>query len=946
VKGPKTRGVGLGLALLSIGDFAGASIARAEPYRWEPSGIPFAAEGSIPLYGGLGSGDRGPKCRLADLDGDGDLDLYALDKDARIAAYRNDGGPLVPLLRPSGEDLLGLPITDWFLFADIDADLDFDLFGGVGPGGEAIALFRNEGTPSAPRFRYEPTAAFLDSAQVIPRLGNTPQFADLDGDGDLDLFYVMPDQGIGAFHGNLGSPSSPDFSRQYVPYGGLNTFVGGGLKALPMNATGAAEETERRHGSSFPTFFDIDGDDDFDLYIGDITNQNVWLFRNDGGADSAEFVLVTPASISLPSDTLCSLCVTAVWTELGDLDGDGLPDLLAIPSQDQGRLTRDLYRFQNNGIADSAAFVFAGDSLLAGIDLGVRSYPTLADLDGDADLDMVVSHLVEAGAPGLILFENVGTTAAPSYLRAAAPNPVDAIVHDSLDTPSPEFADMDGDGDLDAVVGQAGFNRQVFYFENQGTRFTASFSYQGTLLDPIRQNIRRRPDGYATPTAGDLDGDGDLDLLVGEFGSSGRPKIYFYRNVGLSGALRRGAPQFEWVSSNADTLFGFSTVADSITGYLSPSLVDVDGDSRLDIVIGSEDGRLREYRNVTSGDTARFARVPEAFVGIDVGRASVPAVADLDADGDLDLFVGEENGGINFYRNLAEGPGPKVSFAAALADTAIRVSWSVPGAAGASFTLLRSEENGAYGVASSGVSEADSVSILDRNGLFPGNVYTYRLTASFGGIVGDCCGPAEVFLPIPPVEFIRGEVEPADSGEVRVTWEVSRTFPGMAFRLTRRAEDSTFVAVAGAESLAAKSVSSFVTTAPDTATFRLEALYRHAGVLEAVPDSVFSAALITKSPVEPPVPFLFRAPRPNPSRRGEVTFALDLPAETEVRIDLFDLSGRRVRSIGPVRLASGIARSLVWDGKDDDGDELPAGVFVYRLRAGGRETSGRLTRIR
>jgi hypothetical protein len=925
------------LAAAAIAAALSVRSAAAYPFVWEPTGIPFAGEGALPLFGGIGSGDLGARFRLADLDDDGDLDLYLLDKDGRLATYRNDGISTSARFVPADEDLLGRPLFDWFLFADVDADDDPDLLGGVGPSDEAIALFRNTGARGSPAFSYEPSPPFLDSVQVIPRLGNMPAFVDLDGDSDLDVFYVMPDQGIGAFHENVGTAAAPLFASQTLDYGGLNTFFG--------KRSGAPEDLAARHGSSLPTFFDIDADLDLDIFIGDLLNPNVWLFRNDGGADSAIFTRVSDASLALPFDTVL---VNSIWSDAADVDGDALIDLVVSPGEDYGRLTRSLFVLRNTGAPDSAAFSFSHDTLLCGIDLGVRSYPSFADLDGDGDQDLVLSRLSDEGEPGLVLFENVGSAVAPQFARVVSTSPLDAVVHDSLDTPSPAFADMDGDGDLDLLAGAQGFRRQVFYFENEGSPQSAQFKYRGTLLDPVRQNIRRRPDNLATPTLGDLDGDADLDLLVGEFGTSGRPQIYWYRNVGFQDS-KRAVPSFEWVTSNADSAFGFDTVADSVTGSLAPVLVDADRDGRLDLLVGAEDGRLRLYRQCDA-EPLSFARsIRGTFAGIDVGRSSAPALVDIDADGDLDLFVGEENGGLNFYRNDPIG-GPALSSVTASSSASgvtLRIARPIDSPPADLFVCRGAAEDALSPAMPAVLSDDLETVLFDSAGVFAGNAYVYRVDAVAYGLGAASSGTVTAAVPLPAVALVESSVE-EDAAGARVTWRVSAAYRGMAFRLSRRVGGDADVVVAGADSIESGPSAAIVDSAGTRdSTYRLELLYRRvtAGAsFVAVADSIFAPALISRSVS---VPFRAHPARPNPAgSSAAVRFVIDLPGDGPVRLTLFDAAGRRIRFIESIRLAAGPGRVIEWDGTSDDGDPAPSGAYLYRLEAAGHAATGRITRVR
>jgi hypothetical protein len=94
--------------------------------------------------------------------------------------------------------------------------------------------------------------------------------------------------------------------------------------------------------------------------------------------------------------------------------------------------------------------------------------------------------------------------------------------------------------------------------------------------------------------------------------------------------------------------------ADLLSGYTAPALVDIDKDNDVDLFAGELDGGLNFYRNEGSTAKPRF-KVDTLISGagpIDVGENSTPTFVDIDNDGDFDLFVGEQRGNINFYRNI------------------------------------------------------------------------------------------------------------------------------------------------------------------------------------------------------------------------------------------------------------------------------------------------------
>jgi hypothetical protein len=186
---------------------------------------------------------------------------------------------------------------------------------------------------------------------------------------------------------------------------------------------------------------------------------------------------------------------------------------------------------------------------------------------------------------------------------------------------APAFGDLDGDGDLDMLLGS--WKADVAYHRNDGTRRTPRF----TLVDSSMVKLTRGSN--TTPALGDVDGDGDLDLVVGE--ASGT--LNFYRNVGTP-----TNPAFELVS---DEFLGLDVGRRS-----APTLVDIDDDGDLDLVVGTESDGLWLLRNEGTVSEPRFVR--DVTYRPAVPPLAVPAYGDLDGDGDLDLLVGGVGGGVVF----------------------------------------------------------------------------------------------------------------------------------------------------------------------------------------------------------------------------------------------------------------------------------------------------------
>jgi uncharacterized protein (DUF2141 family) len=264
---------------------------------------------------------------------------------------------------------------------------------------------------------------------------------------------------------------------------------------------------------SAPSFADLDGDGDLDAVVG-ATIGTLRYFENTGAAVTPAFTERTGAAN--PFDGLDVGADSA--PSFADLDGDG--DLDAVV----GEIAGTLRYFQNTGTAIAPAFTerTGAANPLSGVDVGLYSTPSFADLDGDGDLDAVVG----SGDGPLRYFQNTGTAIAPAFTeRTGANNPLSAVNVGFYSKPS--FSDLDGDGDLDAVVGAQ--DGTLHYFKNTGTATAPVFTDQPGAANPFDGVDVGR---YSAPSFADLDGDGDLDAIVGEaYGA-----LRYFKNTGSATA--------------------------------------------------------------------------------------------------------------------------------------------------------------------------------------------------------------------------------------------------------------------------------------------------------------------------------------------------------------------------------------------------------------------------
>ena len=549
-------------------------------------------------------------------------------------------------------------------FVDYDSDGKKDLFT-YGIGG--IKVYRNIGNSSL-GLQWQLITEILQTDYVgaISNLyvsaSDIPAYSDVDFDGDMDILtFHIGGQNV-EYHQNqsmelYGIPDSLTFVLKNQCWGKFsedpnnnNLFLNeteypceNGDIPNPLRpenpGKGQENESSGSHSGSTLLAIDVNNNGVMDLILGDVAYPNITLLMNGGTAPNTNSAMISQdhnyPSVSHPANM--QLFPAMYWE---DVDFDGNKDLIVAPNaRTVSENQNSVQFFKNTGTNALPNFVFQEDNFLQKdmIDHGLGSIPVLVDENGDGLKDLIVANFVRY-KPTLSLesvfqlYRNTGTAANPEFTL---------VNNDYLSLSSlglglravPAFGDLDGDGDQDLIIGRE--NGSLLRFTNTaGTGNPMAFGSSVSVNDHTGTPIQLV--SYAFPQLLDLNKDGLLDLVVGK--KTG--EISYYQNTGTS-----SNPVFTLISTNV----GQADISPNPDGYAAPHFFRVNDTTHL--FVGAYNGKLNYYHNIdgnlANGDA--FSLYSDSYLDLEVGLYSTVFVDDIDGNGFLNMFVGQDLGGLFLF---------------------------------------------------------------------------------------------------------------------------------------------------------------------------------------------------------------------------------------------------------------------------------------------------------
>jgi len=621
----------------------------------------------LPLKNPWAGGLNYPTFWPIDLNGDNIMDLVVYEPGLMPGHYRlmpflnaGDSGQVAYTYAP--KYISTFPdIYAWLVMYDYNCDGKNDLFCLSKDCSCGIAVFRNDYSPGT-GLKFTPVLnkngqdyllqpASFGETNIPANSVSIPVLQDVDNDGDMDVVgwggncptMLSYFKGLAVENGwscdSLRFQQVSDNWGHFALNPGTNAATFGTTCRMAEGGSLNWDTGITRHDDTISCIclYDQDGDGDKDALVGGNNDKNV-LYLHNGGVlnDSMDY-----QDIHWPVYTVGDSLVSFPCAYHLDVDNDEKKDMIISPHSVND--FRGIQYFKNTDIAlDTPIFIKQPQTFLQEemIDVGTISAPQVFDYDCDGLPDLLIGnnfcHVPLAvdspgiNQKGIVLYKNIGTAKVPKF-KLMTRDFAGLNGLNGLTGPfASTFGDIDGDGDPDMIVGSS--DGRLYLFTN-----TAGSCSPANFLPPFGSYMSIDVGQFSVPQLYDLDHDGKLDLIVGNQAGV----IKYFHNSGTA-----TVPAFSSAATN-DTLGGIVTRVPGYTsGQASPVFYNDSGIEKL--AVGTYGGRLYIYDN--TGTTGNY-HLADVLIDGEEGQNLIPAIGDINNDGHPDMFIGNTSGGMSLFMN-------------------------------------------------------------------------------------------------------------------------------------------------------------------------------------------------------------------------------------------------------------------------------------------------------